>query len=101
MIPEFEAPGYLWNVVRDLTVALRAGRLDEAKSRVDEAVTRLTGVVYGEHLTRAQVRGVRSVAHLLGSGQIDLAMDLLEGELRNSFPVAPMPGPDTTGRIAP
>ena len=101
MISEAEAPRYLWNLVHDLSFALRAGRLDEARARTEEALAGLTQVVYEEHLTRAQVRGMERVASLLQSGQTEVALELLEGELRNSFLVAPTDEAELKGEPAP
>ena len=101
MISEAEAPRYLWNLVRDLTFALRAGQLDEARALTEEALAGLTEVVYEEHLTRAQVRGMERVASLLRSGQTEVALELLEGELRNSFLVAPTAEEKSQGEPVP
>lgn len=88
MISEAEAPRYLWKLVRDLSRLLENGEVREAERQADEALSRLRGVVYSEHLTRAQIRGLETVASLLHSGRVSIAHDLVDGELRNSFPSA-------------
>lgn len=85
MVPEEAARGYLSKLVADLVLAIRSGRMKLALRLADETKQVLAGAVYGDHLTRSQVRGMLLVASLLRSGQTAAALSFLDGELRRSF----------------